>query len=129
MLPASEPASALESGRLERSIWKVKDVVVCGGMVTTPLCGMIQGTSATRTPVSVPFPLLVKLTVPVGDVPGSSATSTRLFDGCALTGWAGGDAESNLIGIWRPWATPDPCGMDTPSNTPAALCDTPVMVT
>jgi hypothetical protein len=70
MPPVSEPAGDSESGRFERSMRKVKELMVRGGMVMTSLRGMIHGTSETRMPVSVPSPLLMKLTVPYQDEAG-----------------------------------------------------------
>lgn len=128
MRPVIEPIGALESPRFDLSMVKVNEAVELGGIVTTPLCGMIHGTSETRTPVRVPAPEFVKVKVPVEVVPAAPARSTRFAAGAAETGAVGAAAESNVIGIWRPDGTPLPDGIDAPANAPAD-CAAPVIVT
>src|SRR4029077_3805234 len=99
--------SAAESGRCDRSMVNEIVTVECGGIVTTPLCGISHGTSDVTMPVSVASPLFVKSIVPLEDV-----TSTRFFAGCAVTVPEGGAADRSRIGICRPDATPFPDGVD-----------------
>ncbi len=114
-LPAADPMSSV---RFVRSTVNVKVAVAPGAMLSKPLCGISHGTSATRKPVKIAFPLLVKLTDPVGDDPTSPATSTRLAVGFAFTTPVGGRAENTFTGTCRRDGTDVASSRAAPSNTP-----------
>src|SRR6266849_8368860 len=124
---AAPPADA-ESGRSARLVVYVTVFVSPGPIVTTSLCGINHGASEMAMPCSVPVPLFVKVTEPLGFSFAGAAISVRATAVVGATVPVGAAAMKRRIGIVRPAGTPAPAGSDAPSNLPG-VCVVVVMVT